>query len=70
MRYLANYDVNQYERVLDWPIREALIAFRAQVRREAFMRHAVRVLRWAVLAPHTKDRVPEPKPPTVLTEDG
>lgn len=49
VRELAGWDPTRIPAVLAWPMREALIAFRERVRREARDEHRFRVLEWAGL---------------------
>ena len=68
VRELARYEVERIPRVLRYPMREALIAYRARmmdVAREQY-RHDLAV--WAAIAPHSSKKSDPPKPPPILRE--
>jgi hypothetical protein len=68
VRELAHYRVQDFAAVLRWPMREALISYRAmmmQSAREAY-RHELAV--WASIAPHSTKKSDPPKPPAILRE--
>lgn len=66
VRELAHYELAAYAVVLTWPIREALIAYRAlmvEAAREQY-RHDMSV--WASIAPHSGKKSEPPQPPSIL----
>jgi hypothetical protein len=68
VRELADYRVEGFAAVLRWPMREALISYRAkmmQSARDAY-RHELAV--WAAIAPHSSKKSEPPKPPAILRE--
>jgi hypothetical protein len=68
IRELARHDVPAYAGVLCWPMREALIAYRAlmmDAARGAY-RHELTV--WAAIAPHSSKKSDPPQPPPILRE--
>jgi len=68
VRELADYRVEGFAAILHWPMREALIAYRAkmmQSAREAY-RHELAV--WASIAPHSGKKSDPPQPPAILRE--
>jgi hypothetical protein len=68
VRELAEYRVEDFAAVLRWPMREALISYRAkmmQSAREAY-RHDLAV--WASIAPHSSKKSDPPQPPAILRE--
>lgn len=70
VRVLAAYNVEQYEQVLRWPLREALLAFehRAQEQVRTEYRHAVSV--YAALAPYARrGKLKPPRVPRLLREE-
>jgi hypothetical protein len=68
VRELADYRVESFAAVLRWPMREALISYRAkmmQSARDAY-RHDLSV--WAAIAPHSSKKSDPPQPPAILRE--
>jgi hypothetical protein len=68
VRELADYRVEEFGRILRWPIREALIAYRAkmmQAARDAY-RHELAI--WSAIAPHAGKKSEPPQPPPILRE--
>ena len=66
IRELGAYQVDRYDGVFRWPMREALIAYRAikkDAAREQY-RHDVAV--WAQIAVHSPKKSDPPKPPKIL----
>jgi hypothetical protein len=62
---LAGYDPDQLDRVLDWDVRDGLLAIEARMKDEAMADHRHAELIWAVLAAGGKskdDRGPTPPP--------
>lgn len=68
VRAVACYDYGAAERVLDWPLEEALYAYWFAVRREALeaFRHEQKT--WALTAPHTTKQIEQPRLPAILRE--
>lgn len=64
MRELADHDYDKAQRVLCWPIREALLAYVERLRAQALGAYRHELLVWAALAPHAKKTPEAPKPPT------
>jgi hypothetical protein len=66
VRELAHYELAAYATVLTWPIREALIAYRAMMveAARADYRHEMTV--WASIAPHSGKKSEPPPPPAIL----
>lgn len=69
VRELAGYDWDRAQRVVNWPLREALLAFENLLQREAADVYAREVQTWAQLAPHMKKKSKPPKPPEILRKN-
>ena len=68
MRGLAGWDPGRYAAVARWPLREALWAWHERIKREAFEQWRFEMLRWSLLAPHSKKPGDPPKEPRILQE--
>jgi hypothetical protein len=66
IRELAGFQVDRYEIVFRWPMREALIAYRTKVRAAAMLEYRHDVAVWAMIAPHSPKKIDAPKPPKIL----
>ena len=68
VRELAGYDPDEARRILRWPLREALVAYLALLRRhaEAEFRHAE--LMFAIVSPWNGKAKP-PKRPAILDDE-
>jgi hypothetical protein len=68
VRELAHYEIAAYAAVLTWPLREALISYRAMMieAARAAYRHDLTV--WASIAPHSDKKSEPPQPPAILRE--
>lgn len=70
VRELAGWDPSEYDRVLCWPLREALLSFEHHLRIEARTDYQQDLLRYAVVVPwieKEKDRRP-PELPLILKD--
>lgn len=54
VRELADHDHEKAQRILRWPLREALHAYRSRMRRYALEDYRHRLIVWAVTAPYLK----------------
>jgi hypothetical protein len=63
---IAGYDPDRIRAVLKWPLREALLCYVNQLKREALSawRHAE--LCYAAIAPHSEKPGKPPPPPKIL----
>jgi len=64
-RELAGFDPVRLRDVIRWPLREALLAYERLLRLEAQEAYDAELLRFAILAPWSKDAKP-PKVPPIL----
>jgi hypothetical protein len=63
---MAGHDPAQFDRLMDWPLRDLFLAYIARLREAARDSYEVDLLVWAILAPHQK-RVPRaPDLPAIL----
>lgn len=62
MRELAGWDVERYETVSNWPIREALLSFEALRKREATEQYRAEVMVYTLRAPW-EDKDHKSRPP-------
>ena len=69
MRELAAYQVDQYPRVLKYPVGEALLAFEHRLREQAREQYQAACQIWAALAATgaSKSKRP-PEPPAILKD--
>jgi hypothetical protein len=70
VRELANWEPDHYERVLRWPLREALLAFEQKLKREAREDYQQELMRFAIRSPwiaKSSERKP-PDPPPILRD--
>lgn len=58
VRGLAEYNVELFDVILAWPLRDALLAYEARLRREALTDYRLSLLTQAILAPYVKDQKP------------
>jgi|HubBroStandDraft_2_1064218.scaffolds.fasta_scaffold19366_2 hypothetical protein len=68
VRELAHYELAAYAAVLTWPIREALIAYRAMMIEAARAAYRHELSMWASIAPHGGKKSEPPPPPPILRE--
>lgn len=68
VRELAGYDWPRMQRVLRWPLREALLAYENLLETEAREVYTHEVTVWSILAPHQKKKSKPPKLPKILRE--
>lgn len=68
MRELAEHDYDRYRAIVRWPLREALLAFVAKLKRDALDNYKHELSIWAALAPHTKKPADAPKLPPILKQ--
>jgi hypothetical protein len=54
--------------VFRWPVREALIAYRAKMKESAAEQYRHDMLVWAATAPHSKKKIKQPDVPAILKE--
>lgn len=54
VRELAGHDHEKAQRVLRWPLREALHAYRSRMRDHALEDYRHRLIVWAITAPYVK----------------
>ena len=55
---------------MDWPVREALIAYRETLRREATEAFQFDLIFWALTAPYAKGEIEAPEIPEILKRRG
>lgn len=67
VRALARFDPARYADVLQWPIREGLLAMEQLLREYAETEFRAATLRYTILAQWSKDAKP-PKLPAILRE--
>ncbi len=69
VRELSDDDHDKAQRILRWPLREALHAYRSRMRRYALDDYRFRLIVWAITAPYLKEgnRRP-PGVPAILRE--
>ena len=69
VRELSDQDHEKAQRILQWPLREALHAYRSRMRLHALEDYRHRLTVWAITAPYLKggDRR-APSPPKILQE--
>jgi hypothetical protein len=63
---VAEHDFGRFDEVMDWPLRELLLAFVARLRSRARETYALELLVWAALAPHQKKAQKPPSIPSIL----
>ena len=65
VRELSDHDHAKAQRVLRWPLREALSAYRSRMREQALEDYRHRLILWAIREPNLKesDRRPPSIPP-------
>ena len=63
VRGLAEYNVERFDVILAWPLRDVLLAYEHLLRQEALTDYRLSVLAYAVLAPWSKDMKPPKLPP-------
>jgi hypothetical protein len=68
VRELADYRVEGFAAVLRWPMREALISYRAKMMQSARDQYRHELAVWASIAPHSVKKSEPPKPPAILRE--
>lgn len=68
VRELSEYQPDRIGRVLRWPLREALIAYRARMILSARQQHQDDLKLWATIAVHSPKKMEPPKPPAILRE--
>ncbi len=68
VRELADQDHEKAQRILRWPLREALHAYRSRMRRYALEDYRHRLLVWAVTAPYLKGDRRLPALPPILRD--
>lgn len=69
MRELADGDHDKAQRILRWPLREALHAYRSRMRRYALDDYRLRLIVWAITAPYLKRGTGRPPVvPAILRE--
>jgi hypothetical protein len=68
VRELADHRVDGFAAVLRWPMREALISYRAKMMQSARDQYRHELSVWAAIAPHSGKKSEPPKPPAILTE--
>lgn len=67
VRALADYQVDRYQAVIQWPLAEALAAYEALLKRDAQQQYMVDYLAWNIrAAAGSKGKMP--KPPAILQE--
>ena len=68
VRELARHQVPHYGAVLQWPMREALIAYRVMMMDAARAQYRHELLCWSSIAPHSPKKSDPPQPPAILRE--
>ena len=68
VRELAHYQPDRIERVLRWPLREALIGYRQRMLESARETYRHELALWASVAPHSSKKSQPPQPPAILRE--
>jgi len=66
VRELAGGDYDKTKVVSRWPIREALMAYLHQLKRDAMESYRMEFLAWASMAPHSANKVEPPPLPEIL----
>jgi len=67
---LSGYNPEDFDRVLRWPLRDALLAFENVLREQAAVEYRHASLLYAVMAPHLKKgKLKAPKVPKILRGD-
>lgn len=66
VRELSEGDYERAERIKRWPVREALVALVARLKRQALEGYRFELLLWAATAPHSKKPQDPPKLPDIL----
>lgn len=70
MRQLAGYDVERAQRIIKWPLREALLSYVNYMREQAALNYRIDTIVWAVLAPYSeKGSNKPPRVPDILRGD-
>lgn len=71
LRYVADYDHDEIQRLLDWPLRELLLRYLFKLRQDAQRKYELSVKIWAALVPHqeAKKRKKAPQIPRILREE-
>ena len=69
VRDLSNHDHEKAQRILKWPLRETLHAYRSRMRDEALKSYQFEMTLWALLAPHAGRKAPrQPSLPRILKD--
>jgi hypothetical protein len=68
VRELADYRVQDFAAVMRWPMREALISYRAKMMQSARAAYRHELSVWASIAPHSGKKSEPPQPPPILRE--
>ncbi len=63
---MADWNPVHAREVVRWPLREALLAYLARLRKEAMENYRTELLVWAILAPYAKRKTDPPRAPDIL----
>jgi hypothetical protein len=66
IREVANFDPARVEVVLDWGLRDVLLAYVAILKERERTKYYVDLLLWAMLAPYVKRKERPPQLPKIL----
>jgi hypothetical protein len=66
IREVANFDPARVEVVLDWPLRDVMLAFVAILKERERAKYYVDLLLWAIVAPYVKHKGKPPQLPKIL----
>ncbi|MGH9675826.1 MAG: hypothetical protein ACRD36_01885, partial [Candidatus Acidiferrum sp.] len=66
IREVANHDLDRVRSVMDWPLRDAMLAYLQCLRSTAWRNYQLELLVWSALAPHQRRKTDPPSIPRVL----
>lgn len=66
IREVGRDDHGRIREVLDWPLREVMLAYVALLKAAALRTYEMELLVWSSLAPHMRRKTDPPKIPRVL----
>jgi hypothetical protein len=63
---VAGHDPDRADRILDWPLRELLLAYIETMKAAALESYRHASIMWALTAPHSKKAQKPPRVPSIL----
>ncbi len=66
IRAVAEFDLERSRDVMDWPLRELMLAYVERMKEAALRTYETDLLVWSALAPHQRRKTDPPAIPRIL----